>query len=454
MPHTFSYTQYASLKGLSDEDESKYQSEVDAMNKAGVSDNFGSFGKDVLSMYTVVDLKEELKANSLSTAGKKQDMIDRLEEFYGANKKRKAEDSEGSEKKQKTSSSMELDMEGKNPGNVIGGLKAAVHNDNVSDEAKERAQAALDDMGVDADEKAKPQKEVDPENLSNREAGGYKATLHNERTSDEAKERAQEILDKAGVDADEKRSSSGKADEEKDESHVIAGLKATLTNVASSDEARESARKRLEEMGVNPDERVTKSEGDKDESHVIAGLKAAMTNASTSDEAREAAKLKLQEMGVDPNERVTKTDEEKDQSHVVAGLKAALVNPNTSDEAQESARKRLEEIGADPEERLTRTKSDEEKDESHVIGGYKATLSNASSSEEAKAHALEKLKEMGVDPDERAKPESTHELTSDGKNLGNVIGGLKAAMHNDNVSDAAKEQVREQLVDLGVKTSQ
>ncbi len=37
----------------------------------------------------------------------------------------------------------------KNPGNVAGGLKAAIHNPNVSEEAKSHAAERLREMGID-----------------------------------------------------------------------------------------------------------------------------------------------------------------------------------------------------------------------------------------------------------------------------------------------------------------
>jgi hypothetical protein len=42
-------------------------------------------------------------------------------------------------------------VEEKNLGNVIGGYKATLHNPRVSEEAKERAAHALEELGVEPD---------------------------------------------------------------------------------------------------------------------------------------------------------------------------------------------------------------------------------------------------------------------------------------------------------------
>ncbi|KAH9937592.1 Conidiation protein 6-domain-containing protein [Fomitopsis serialis] len=75
-----------------------------------------------------------------------------------------------------------------NPGNVARGLKAAISNPNVSDEAKERAAERLDSM-------------QDSGELESREAHnanvaiGHKAALANPNISEEAKEHSAQVLD-------------------------------------------------------------------------------------------------------------------------------------------------------------------------------------------------------------------------------------------------------------------
>ena len=65
---------------------------------------------------------------------------------------------------------------------VAAGLKAAIHNPNVSAEAKERAQERLENMGVPDEiswERAYLTGTVDASgHEANRVLGGYKATLH------------------------------------------------------------------------------------------------------------------------------------------------------------------------------------------------------------------------------------------------------------------------------------
>ena len=68
---------------------------------------------------------------------------------------------------------------------VAAGLKAAIHNPNVSAEAKERAQERLDDMGLTGTAQNSHQQGSHPAHSvddggreTNRVLGGYKATLH------------------------------------------------------------------------------------------------------------------------------------------------------------------------------------------------------------------------------------------------------------------------------------
>ncbi|KAI4517424.1 hypothetical protein K525DRAFT_210931 [Schizophyllum commune Loenen D] len=82
-------------------------------------------------------------------------------------------------------------VEGKNPGRVAAGLKASIHNPNVSDEAKQSATERLHDMGADVDDAPSTTSGKNEDNVIR----GYKATLHNPRVGDEAKERAQEYLE-------------------------------------------------------------------------------------------------------------------------------------------------------------------------------------------------------------------------------------------------------------------
>ncbi|KAH9174003.1 Conidiation protein 6-domain-containing protein [Lactarius sanguifluus] len=81
---------------------------------------------------------------------------------------------------------------------VVGGHKAAMHNPNVSAEAKEHSrQVAEGVQGSDAvqdDYSTKPSLATGDKEES-RVIGGYKAALKNPNVSEEAKERAQQILE-------------------------------------------------------------------------------------------------------------------------------------------------------------------------------------------------------------------------------------------------------------------
>ncbi|KAI9730062.1 MAG: hypothetical protein M1834_006054 [Cirrosporium novae-zelandiae] len=71
-----------------------------------------------------------------------------------------------------------------NPGNVIGGYKASIHNPNTSKEAKDHSRQVLDEeFGIHVDNK-------NPVNV----AGGLKAAISNPNVSNEAKESAEQRL--------------------------------------------------------------------------------------------------------------------------------------------------------------------------------------------------------------------------------------------------------------------
>ncbi|TFK82559.1 hypothetical protein K466DRAFT_500097 [Polyporus arcularius HHB13444] len=123
---------------------------------------------------------------------------------------------------------------------VAAGLKAAIHNPNVSDEARERAQERLEQVsgasathtgGVDA-----------AGHETNRVIGGYKATLHNPNVSEEAKQHAREVLKNEGV-------ATGDDSDDVHKTRVNAGYKAALHNPHVSEEAKEHAREVLKSQG-------------------------------------------------------------------------------------------------------------------------------------------------------------------------------------------------------------
>ncbi|KAL7423211.1 hypothetical protein Q5752_002511 [Cryptotrichosporon argae] len=103
---------------------------------------------------------------------------------------------------------------------VMAGYKAALHNPNTSEAAKQHAREVLN---------------VHP---AERVAAGYKAALNNPRVSDEAKEHAREVLESGDFEQAHMKSPK----------RVEAGLKSAAKNPRVSEEAKESARERLEQM--------------------------------------------------------------------------------------------------------------------------------------------------------------------------------------------------------------
>lgn len=123
---------------------------------------------------------------------------------------------------------------------VAAGLKAAIHNPNVSAEAKEHAKEKLKEMGQDVESTDEPQPEE-----SVRVLAGYKATLSSTLlftpcatwrshsffpdpyTSSDAKAHAEEVLQAAGIHE--------RHPEHTDEEHqtrVLAGYKAALHSMS------------------------------------------------------------------------------------------------------------------------------------------------------------------------------------------------------------------------------
>ncbi|KAG5187933.1 hypothetical protein JKP88DRAFT_218338 [Tribonema minus] len=76
-------------------------------------------------------------------------------------------------------------MDGRNPGNVAGGIKAAINNPNVSDAKKDELKSRLDN------EDFTPSVDKNPNNVQ----GGVKAAINNPNVSDEKKSELQSRLD-------------------------------------------------------------------------------------------------------------------------------------------------------------------------------------------------------------------------------------------------------------------
>ncbi|KAF8062237.1 Conidiation protein 6-domain-containing protein [Lyophyllum atratum] len=144
---------------------------------------------------------------------------------------------------------------GKNPERVAAGLKATMKNPNVSEEAKISAKERLEDMSDEVPNARTPsrvsrsrsrrrstsrgRRSASAES-TNRVLGGYKATLRNPNTSEEAKRHAREILDAYEYGEEDE------GDERAHNSRVIAGYKAALHNPRVSPEAKQHAREFLE----------------------------------------------------------------------------------------------------------------------------------------------------------------------------------------------------------------
>ncbi|KAG9693525.1 hypothetical protein KCU95_g6448, partial [Aureobasidium melanogenum] len=130
--------------------------------------------------------------------------------------------------------------DGKDPMRVAAGLKAALHNPNVSDEAKEIASHHLADITSTS--------HADDGKDSIRVAAGLKAALHNPNVSDEAKEDVSHHLADITSSSHADTTSTSHADDGKDPTRVAAGLKAALHNPNVSDDTKDHLKERLDDM--------------------------------------------------------------------------------------------------------------------------------------------------------------------------------------------------------------
>ncbi|KAL0948989.1 hypothetical protein HGRIS_009088 [Hohenbuehelia grisea] len=81
-------------------------------------------------------------------------------------------------------------IDGKNAGNVIGGYKATLSNPNSSEEAKEHAQQKVDDLTEEFGDTGSSDAGKNKGNV----IGGHKANLKNPNTSEEAKDHSRQVL--------------------------------------------------------------------------------------------------------------------------------------------------------------------------------------------------------------------------------------------------------------------
>ncbi|KAG8919858.1 hypothetical protein FRC01_001067, partial [Tulasnella sp. 417] len=114
---------------------------------------------------------------------------------------------------------------------VAGGHKAAIHNPNVSEEAKgklitstlEHSRQYLEQDAANAEPAPVETGGMVDDSMSGNTIGGYKATLSNPRTSEAAKEKARAILDGEAEPSDY---APGTGDAHTN--RVMGGYKATL----------------------------------------------------------------------------------------------------------------------------------------------------------------------------------------------------------------------------------
>ncbi|KAI4757360.1 hypothetical protein E4T52_10719 [Aureobasidium sp. EXF-3400] len=128
-----------------------------------------------------------------------------------------------------------------NIGNVIGGHKANLHNPNTSEESKQHSLEVIEkEVGTEANTGTGTTAHNDDGKDPMRVAAGLKAALHNPNVSDEAKENVSHHLDEL--------TSPPHASDGKDPTRVAAGLKAALHNPNVSEETKDHLQERLDDM--------------------------------------------------------------------------------------------------------------------------------------------------------------------------------------------------------------
>ncbi|KAI0769572.1 hypothetical protein BD413DRAFT_74772 [Trametes elegans] len=93
---------------------------------------------------------------------------------------------------------------------VAGGLKATLHNPKVSDTAKERASERLEELEGSSHASSHPEQSTHSSAHHNHVIGGFKATINNPHTSEKAKQHARDILAEDGIHTESQSSSNGR----------------------------------------------------------------------------------------------------------------------------------------------------------------------------------------------------------------------------------------------------
>ncbi|KAE9401570.1 hypothetical protein BT96DRAFT_918708 [Gymnopus androsaceus JB14] len=132
----------------------------------------------------------------------------------------------------------------KDPNRVAAGLKATIHNDNISEETKDRAAERLHEMGVEVDGKTRP-------------SGRSDVSYTDEDADVDDYETGVDDYD-AGAKIDTKASPAGGSDDAHT-NRVLGGYKATLKNDNVSDEAKAHAREVLEANDAMPQTQTTRN---------------------------------------------------------------------------------------------------------------------------------------------------------------------------------------------------
>ncbi|TRM70339.1 Conidiation protein 6-domain-containing protein [Schizophyllum amplum] len=137
--------------------------------------------------------------------------------------------------------------------------------------------------------------------------------------------------------------------QDKNPQRVAAGLKATIHNPRVSDEAKESAAERLQNMGADFDEAPTRSSAPRS-----AGTKVGAIDDDDEDILEDPQNPDdiPDDDEAEPGTRATTgrstggSSGGKNEANVIRGYKAALHNPNVGEQAKERAEAYLEEHDA------------------------------------------------------------------------------------------------------------
>ncbi|TFK21199.1 hypothetical protein FA15DRAFT_94352 [Coprinopsis marcescibilis] len=150
-------------------------------------------------------------------------------------------------------------VHGKNPERVASGLKATIHNPNVSEGAKQRARERLDDLGVDlgvpgsSHAASRKINDNEAEHIHDLDKEGSSFTPVGEPVYEELEEEEEDFFEVStedlGVSVGEEEVAPAPPSEETGH-RVLGGYKATLHNPRVSKEAKAHAKKVLKEHGA------------------------------------------------------------------------------------------------------------------------------------------------------------------------------------------------------------